>query len=160
MTGPDAPRAPQNLNVHSDIGPRMILAAVDGSTTSSRAVAWAAGLARRHKARLLCLYVAHRSALANLALATSATDLPPNCDSDEVVREIFEDLREKAHRHNMKLDFLVRSGDPAYEIEAAAEELQVDMVVVGASTHTRHRLVGSVGVRLVRAARWPVTVIP
>jgi nucleotide-binding universal stress UspA family protein len=32
--------------------------------------------------------------------------------------------------------------------------------VVGASTHAGHRLVGSLAVRLVKAARWPVTVVP
>jgi nucleotide-binding universal stress UspA family protein len=35
-----------------------------------------------------------------------------------------------------------------------------DAVVVGASAHAGHRLVGSLAVRLVKAARWPVTVVP
>jgi nucleotide-binding universal stress UspA family protein len=36
----------------------------------------------------------------------------------------------------------------------------VDAVVVGASTHAGHRLVGSLALHLVRVARWPVTVVP
>jgi nucleotide-binding universal stress UspA family protein len=34
------------------------------------------------------------------------------------------------------------------------------MVVVGSSEQAGHRLVGSVASRLVRAGRWPVTVVP
>jgi nucleotide-binding universal stress UspA family protein len=141
-------------------GPRVVLAAVDGSITSNRAISWAAGLARRQKSRLLCLYVARHSAFASLALATSATGIPVNYDTDEVAKEIFEDLRANARRHDMELEFLVRSGDPAREIEKVADEVHADLVVVGASLKAGHRLVGSVAVRLVRAAKWPVTVVP
>lgn len=52
------------------------------------------------------------------------------------------------------------SGDPFRELSPLAEELQADAVVAGASTHTGHRLVGSLAVRLVRAGRRPVTVVP
>ena len=33
-------------------------------------------------------------------------------------------------------------------------------VVVGASEHLGHRIVGSLASRLVRAGKWPVTVVP
>jgi nucleotide-binding universal stress UspA family protein len=46
------------------------------------------------------------------------------------------------------------------EIGKLADEVKVDAVIVGASTHAGHRLVGSVAIRLVRAGRWPVTVVP
>ena len=38
-------------------GPTAILAGIDGSTTSLRAGAYAAGLARRQRARLVAVYV-------------------------------------------------------------------------------------------------------
>lgn len=41
-----------------------------------------------------------------------------------------------------------------------ADEVLADSVVDGASTKAGHRLVGSTAVRLVRAGRWPVTVVP
>jgi nucleotide-binding universal stress UspA family protein len=41
-----------------------------------------------------------------------------------------------------------------------AEELRVDAVVIGASTSAGHRIVGSLAGRLVRDAKWPVTVVP
>jgi nucleotide-binding universal stress UspA family protein len=42
----------------------------------------------------------------------------------------------------------------------AADQLKADAVVVGASERAGHRFVGSVAVRLVKAGRWPVTVVP
>ena len=41
-----------------------------------------------------------------------------------------------------------------------AEGIGTDAVVVGASARAGHRLIGSLAVRLVKAARWPVTVVP
>lgn len=43
---------------------------------------------------------------------------------------------------------------------SAAEELTADAVVVGASEQAGHRIVGSGAVRLVKADRRPVTVVP
>ena len=48
---------------------------------------------------------------------------------------------------------MVRSGDPFRELVKVAEEQRADAVVVGASEHAGHRFVGSLGLRLVRAAR-------
>jgi nucleotide-binding universal stress UspA family protein len=52
------------------------------------------------------------------------------------------------------------SGDPFREISRIAEEERADAVIVGASEHAGPRIVGSLGLRLVRAGRWPVTVVP
>jgi nucleotide-binding universal stress UspA family protein len=41
-----------------------------------------------------------------------------------------------------------------------AKEICADAIVVGASTKAGHRLIGSLAVRLVRAGKWPVTVVP
>jgi nucleotide-binding universal stress UspA family protein len=54
----------------------------------------------------------------------------------------------------------VRHGDPYTEFAHIADEMRADSVVVGASMHAGHRLIGSLGVKLVRAGKWPVTVVP
>jgi nucleotide-binding universal stress UspA family protein len=41
-----------------------------------------------------------------------------------------------------------------------ATEIRADAIVVGASTWAGHRFAGSLAVRLVKAGRWPVTVVP
>lgn len=140
-------------------GPGVILVAVDGSTTSVRAAAWAAGLARRQGSRLLCMYVATRPALAGLALGVGA-ELPVDGAMDEAAEELGKEIMAGAANYNVPVEYVVRRGDPVTEIIRVADELKVDAVVVGASTQAGHRLIGSVAVRLVRAGRWPVTVVP
>jgi len=46
------------------------------------------------------------------------------------------------------------------ELRRVADEMRADAVVVGASMQAGHRWIGSLAVRLVKAGRWPVTVVP
>ncbi|MBO0851066.1 MAG: universal stress protein [Pseudonocardia sp.] len=146
-------------NPCSGDGPGVILVAVDGSTTSIRAAAWAAGLARRQGSRLLCMYVATRPALAGLALSVGA-EFPVDGGMDEAAEELGKEIMAGAANYDVPVEYVVRCGDPVTEIMRVADEVRVDAVVVGASTQAGHRLIGSVAVRLVRAGRWPVTVVP
>jgi nucleotide-binding universal stress UspA family protein len=146
-------------NSCSGDGPGVILVAVDGSTTSIRAAAWAAGLARRQGSRLLCMYVATRPALAGLAMSAGA-DIPVDAGLDDAAEDLGKEIMAGAANYDLPVEYVVRSGDPVTEIMRLADEVRVDAVVVGASTQAGHRLIGSVAVRLVRAGRWPVTVVP
>lgn len=138
-------------------GPRVIVAAVDGSTTSMRGAAYAAGLARRQGAELVVVFVGTSPAMANFVPAAGPA-------LSEATHDIATDLRHQieqaAERGPIKARFVERRGDPYSEIAKVCAEVLADAVVVGASTSAGHRLVGSIGVRLVRAGRWPVTVVP
>jgi nucleotide-binding universal stress UspA family protein len=72
----------------------------------------------------------------------------------------MHDLEVNTRAHNVHAELILREGDPAREIESVADEVRADVVVVGASMKAGHRLVGSVAVRLVRAGKWPVMVVP
>jgi nucleotide-binding universal stress UspA family protein len=122
----------------------VILVAVDGSTTSSRAAAWAAGVARRQDSRLLCVYVAGRSPLAGLSWGLGA-EVATEVDVEQMTGELVNQLREAARRYQVRVEFVVRSGEPVVEIGKFGDEVKVDAVVVGVSTHAGHRLVGSGG---------------
>ena len=61
---------------------------------------------------------------------------------------------------DIRWEFHTFRGDPYQGLVTAADELKADAVVVGASESAGHRIVGSVAVRLVKAGRWPVTVVP
>ena len=60
----------------------------------------------------------------------------------------------------ISITFVAARGDPFTEIRRIADEVRADAIVVGASAQAGHRFVGSLAVRLVRAGKWPVTVVP
>jgi nucleotide-binding universal stress UspA family protein len=142
-------------------GPMVILVGVDDSVTSLRAGAYAAGLARRQGARLVVVYVEQPSALYGAAAGAGASAL---AEQERAFSELAADLRrrveEAAAEYGMRITFIAAAGDPYHELRRVADEVRADTVVVGASTKAGHRLVGSLAVRLVKAGRWPVTVVP
>ncbi|MFI5607844.1 universal stress protein [Amycolatopsis sp. NPDC051903] len=139
-------------------GPRVILVGTDTSPTGLRAAAYAAGLARRQRARLVVVYVAAPSLWAGLA-AAAVVDVQQQT-FDEEIEQLRSQLRDRADELGVPVTFLVRRGETYPELRQTAEEVSADLVVVGASEQGGHRLVGSVGNRLVRAAVWPVVVVP
>ena len=138
-------------------GPDVLLVAVDGSDTSLRAGAYAAGMARRQRARLVVLYVRPFSAMAGIG-AGAAASMQEAYDS--VAAELRQTAEEQGPRLGIDVLFVERDGNPFAEIVRLADEIQADAVIVGASTKAGHRFVGSLAVHLVRASRWPVTVVP
>ena len=73
-------------------GPAVLLVGVDGSDTSMRAGAYAAGMARRQHARLICLYVRPFSAMAGIGAGVA---ISMNEAYDEVAEELREALRRR-----------------------------------------------------------------
>ena len=142
-------------------GPKVILVGIDGSVTSMRAGAYAAGLARREGARLVCVYVEQRSALYGGATGAGAAAM---AEQDRALAETAADLRQEVEegtaRLGVRATFVTAFGDPYHELRRVADEVRADAVIVGASAKAGHRWVGSLAVRLVKAGRWPVTVVP
>lgn len=138
-------------------GPSLILAAVDGSTTSLRAGAYAVGLARRQRSELVVITVTTTPALSGMS-ADAVTVLA------ESARDLASDLHEQAKEYlamiEMEARLITVHGDPYIEIVRAGDELRADAVVVGASMKAGHRFVGSLAGRLIKAGKWPVTVVP
>lgn len=138
-------------------GPSRILVGVDGSDTSLRAAAYAAGLARRQGAKLIVLYV--KTAPPTPIVAAEAA-VAIKQSHDQIAAELLEQIEANAPRVGVDVELVVREGNPYGELLALAEERKVDAMVVGASTQAGHRLVGSLAAKLVRHAAWPVTVVP
>ena len=147
---------PRGFELGTD-GPQVILVGFDGSPTSLRAGAYAAGLARRQHARLVVVHVETTPALAMLAPGRP-------WPVEETIAVVTEELRlqvaEGAGHTGVDVEFLAVRGEPFVELSRVATELRADAIVVGASASAGHRLMGSLAVRLVRAGRWPVTVVP
>ncbi|GAA2773794.1 MULTISPECIES: universal stress protein [Streptomyces] len=139
-------------------GPKVIVVGVDGSDSSLRAAAYAFGLARRQGALLAIVYV-------QPVLAAGAALGAPVADATEEIAEgLVAQVRDAMERikgvFDVRWEFHTFRGDPYNGLVKAADDLKADAVVVGASEQAGHRIVGSVAVRLVKAGRWPVTVVP
>ena len=138
-------------------GPSLILVGVDGSRTSLRAAAYAVGLARRQRCRLLVVYVRRMPAIASVppggAVVMSET-------LGQVATELEQLIRSGTAELGVAAEFRSVDGDPMNELTRIAEQTGADAVVVGASEHLGHRVVGSLATRLVRAGKWPVIVVP
>ena len=151
--------APGQFELGTD-GPKVILVGVDDSTTSRRAASYAAGLARRQGASVTAEYVAP---IAPLGAATPGGAELAAAQRD-AVHQTADNLRRRVAEGSADLGipitFIVAEGDAYAEIRRIADEIRADAVVVGASAKAGHRLIGSLAVRLVRAGRWPVTVVP
>ncbi|MFE7190142.1 universal stress protein [Kitasatospora sp. NPDC057541] len=137
----------------------MLLAGLDGSDSSWRATAYAAGLARRQNATLAIAYIQ-----PVLGAATALAGAAVEETTREIAEELLTAIREAEHRlrdvWQVDWRFLTVRGDPYVGLARLADELRADGVVVGASEQAGHRVIGSVAVRLVKAGRWPVTVVP
>lgn len=147
---------PSRFELGTD-GPTTILVGIDGSRTSMRAGAYAAGLARRQGASLVIVHVLAPSGLAAMSAPLSSAYAE---SQRQVSSELGQELLAAAERIGLPVEFVSATGDPYDQISRLATELRVDAVVVGASEHAGHRLVGSLATRLVKAAKWPVTVVP
>jgi nucleotide-binding universal stress UspA family protein len=138
-------------------GPSLILVGVDGSRTSLRAAAYAAGLARRQHSRLLVVYVTRPSASIGVAPGVAPVLIEA---AQQAATDIERQVLEGAARIGLDAEFRSVRGDPWIELNRAATEAKADAVVVGASEHAGHRIIGSLAMRMVRAGKWPVTVVP
>jgi nucleotide-binding universal stress UspA family protein len=141
-------------------GPSSILVGVDDSVTGLRAAAYAAGLARRQRARVLMVYVAPISGVGLASSAGPAVLAAENEAHDEIAKELAARADLAARELGISVTFTHAHGDAYQQITRIAEETRADAIVVGASLSAGHRLLGSLAVRLVRAGKWPVTVVP
>jgi nucleotide-binding universal stress UspA family protein len=141
-------------------GPSAILVGVDDSVTALRAAAYTAGLARRQGARVVMVYVAPVTSMALASPAGPGVLMAESEAHDEVAKELADRADRMASELGISVTFIMAHGDPYHEITRIAKETRADAIVVGASLKAGHRLMGSLAVRLVRAGKWPVTVVP
>src|SRR5882724_10583195 len=109
-------------------GPKVILVAIDGSTTSMRAGSYAAGLARRQGSRLVVAHVVHPPTMVMAPQAPAAL---------EAAEEVLEQLRSEVERGaawvGFDVEFRTAYGNPYGELLKLAEEVRAELVVLGAS---------------------------
>jgi nucleotide-binding universal stress UspA family protein len=151
--------APGEFELGTD-GPSAILVGVDDSVTASRAAWYAAGLARRQRARIIAVYVETIGSIAAAVPSGAAVVVAEAEVHDEIAANMRIRAGEVGRELGIDITFIAAHGDPYTEIKRIADETRADAIVVGASAKAGHRLIGSLAVRLVRAGKWPVTVVP
>jgi nucleotide-binding universal stress UspA family protein len=133
-------------------GLSVVLVGMDGGGPADNAAAWAAGLARRERARLVLVYVEPIASASywTPVMAASAVDA-----ALAFVAELRCNARELLDPQGIRWDVVHHRGDVAHGLEAVAEERMADCIVVG-----RSRRGGSVARTLINLATRPVVVIP
>jgi nucleotide-binding universal stress UspA family protein len=136
---------------------KQIVVGVDGSDASAEAATTAGRLAADLDAKVTAVYV--RQLPATVLPFSAGVDISSYWE--ELERLAAERAAEALNRTGAPWRFEMRTGDPAIQLELAADEHGADLVVVGARGHSvAHRLLlGSVSTRLVHHARRPVLVI-
>jgi nucleotide-binding universal stress UspA family protein len=139
-------------------GPRCVIVGWDGSASSARALAFAAGLAQRSAERLLAVRVCpavpssdwYGVAAAALAGTERSNDTPLPDDAARVLDD----------RLPRRWRSVTVYGDIATTLVSAAKEARADTIVVGQGDHPGRHLFGTVAQKLVRRAPCPVIVVP
>lgn len=148
-----------------DSGRRPILAAVDFSPCSARALVWAARTAQRFEAPLLVLHVVHdpESAPGYYQRSKKHKKHLKRMEeaAAEMLAEFLERLRKKHPKLLDKLDHRLVVGLPVNRILEVAEKSRARMIVMGnhGRSGLQHLLLGSKAERVVRLSPIPVTVV-
>lgn len=140
-------------------GPKVILAGLDGSDSSWRAAAYAAGLARRQDSLLALVYVQPLSGSISAGVGAAAAAAGRET-AEELAAELRRATAASGWRGRLRWEFHTFPGEPCAGLAQAADQLRADALVVGASGRAGYRLTGSVAHRLIKRGRWPVTVVP
>ena len=128
-----------------------ILLAVDGSEHSDRAVAAAADIAWKSKARVHVIHVHESGLVAPIETNTEAQDIV-----DRAVKQLDADRIEATGQA-----IAVRSGEVAPSIVEAARQLGSDLIVMGTRglSDFSSLLLGSVAHKVIHYADCPVLVV-
>src|SRR6185312_7579209 len=117
-------RGPTMFELGTD-GPSVILAGLDGSQSSMRAAAYAAGLARRQRSLLALVYVQPLGMVSAPEAAAATADLGRQIAAD-LENQIREAVERISDGEPVRWEFHTVSGDPYNGIVEAAERLRAD----------------------------------
>ncbi|HEY8537138.1 MAG TPA: universal stress protein [Vicinamibacterales bacterium] len=141
-----------------------ILCPVDLSSTSRRALAHAAVIARWYEARLIVLHVFNAAApfpAAGAEFIGHTAPIPTPVSGDQVLEEVRRFV-EPVVSGGPAPEIVVRDGQAVKQIVEQAGHLRADLLVIG--THGRSGferfMLGSVTEKVVRKASCPVLTVP
>jgi nucleotide-binding universal stress UspA family protein len=130
------------------VGYQKILAGVDGSATSMRALAQAAAIAKAQGSELVILTGYQPPDPEQMArwLKEVPKDVAGRLTGTSAVEEVLERAKEAAAKAGVEAKTRYETGDPADTVLRVAEEENVDLIIVGnkGMTGAKRFLLGSV----------------
>jgi nucleotide-binding universal stress UspA family protein len=143
-----------------------VVVGLDGSPSSWDAFWWACGEARRRGQKLLAVFVSHATGAGAgvAAVACAFAPLPSVVHewqraAEEMAARLQAEVERHATEQGVEVAFVHCWGEPAKELLRASEAAEADLIVVGKSTKSWHRLAGSISRQLVSWAGSPVVVV-
>ena len=143
---------------------RKILVAVDGSNPSLNASTYAIELAKRNDAQLIVLNIVCPAPYSQFEYDNiRRMEEIERIDKEDAQRQIVDRVKQKATEKNVnvKTDVLFKFTSVVKEIVEYAEEMKVDMIVIGSRGMTGFKklLLGSVASGVVTYSHCPVLVV-
>ena len=137
-----------------------ILVPIDFSTPCNKAFKYAVGFARQFGSHIVMIHVVEPAAAVDKELL--AGEGTPRTQSETVLaEEKMQALADASRDGRLKITSGIRGGVATHEIVKAAEELDVDLIIM--ATHGlrawKHFGLGSTADRVARAAPCPVLVV-
>ena len=135
----------------------------DGSPPATRALDGAVNLLQGRTGRIHVVYVAHMASMAELS---PGAVVEVEESFDEIEQELRASAGEQLSGRVEGWEFERRQGLIPSELIAATEDLRTAhpgatvAIVVGSSSHSVHRVVGSAAVSLARHSPVPLVIVP
>jgi nucleotide-binding universal stress UspA family protein len=165
-SGPRDENRPQPQANANTPSPAIVVVGVDGSETSMDALCWACGEARRIAGRAIAVFV---SPIAGAGVLASASPFAAMATSEcletealrefELIEKLSSELLAMGESQHVPVTFVHAHGDVVAELLRVAENNHAQLIAVGRSTKPRHRVVGSLGHRLLRRHGTPIIVV-
>lgn len=137
------------LSKPNDLG--KIMCGIDCSPASKKALQWAINMAKKLQAKLSVVYVIPKSSAQALGMEEADLAAEEEKKKKEVTQKM-ESFLEAFDLSNIDVEQQIRWGRPSHVMLDMAEDLNYDIIVIGAKGHSRleHVLMGSTSDKILR----------
>lgn len=134
-----------------------ILVPIDFSDYSRKALQYAKEFALKFSAKMYLIYV-FRPIFEDIEVGVINESIQFNNEIEEYAREKLQKLIQDIIGTDVPVEPVIRMGRPFMEINRAAEEYDIDLIIIATHGHTgvQHLLFGSTAEKVVRKAPCPV----
>jgi universal stress protein A len=159
-----AQRGVPSADAQDELTYSRILVPIDFSEYSKRSISYAARFASRYNATLLLVHVfesgyavsGHEDVKPSIELLKSQA-----AGAEQAAQDSLAVIENQLQNRGIKTEAHHRAGCPFYEIVKTANDLNIDLIIIGSHGRTglSHLLLGSVAERVVEHAQCPVLVL-